>query len=85
MRRKVTISLPQEMYDYVDAERGMGTMSEYIRSLVRGEQRRRAEERTRPLGSVTRARDIHVVVEARRQLDKLRDILDGNTRFYSDE
>ncbi len=73
------------MYDYVDAERGMGTMSEYIRSLVRSEQRRRAEERTRPLGSTIRARDIHVVVEARRQLDKLRDILDGKTRFYSDE
>lgn len=73
------------MYDYIDTERGMGTVSEYIRSLIRHEQRRHAEERARPLGSAIRARDIHVVVEARRQLDKLRDILDGNARFYSDE
>ena len=65
------------MYDYINAERGMGTVSEYIRSLVSREQRRRKEERPEPLGSLMRASDIHVVVEARRQLDKLRDILDG--------
>ena len=73
------------MYDYIDAERGMGTVSEYIRSLVRSEQRRRAEERNRPLGTISRASDVHVLVDARRQLDKLRDILDGNARVYPDE
>ncbi len=85
MRKAITISLPEEMYDYIDAERGTGTVSEYIRSLVVREQRRCADERNRPLGSVIRASNIHIVVEARRQLDKLRDILDGNDRYEADE
>lgn len=73
------------MYDYIDTERGMGTVSEYFRSLVSREQRRQVDERKRPLGSLVRASDIHVFGEARRQLDKLRDILDGNGRYEADE
>lgn len=73
------------MYEYIDAQRGMGTVSEYFRSLVSREQRRQAAERDRPLGSLYRANDTHVVVEARRQLDKLRDILDGYDRYDAGE
>lgn len=86
MRRTITISVPDEMYEYIDAERGMGTVSEYFRSLVRRDQRRRQDPRSgSKLGVVMLARDTGKVAEIRRQLDKMRDILDGRAVHDNDD
>src|SRR5271165_272378 len=48
----LNISLPQSLKDYVEnqvAECGYGTPSEYVRELLRQDQRRRADERLEAL------------------------------------
>jgi antitoxin ParD1/3/4 len=48
----LNISLPKTMKDFVEAEvrvGGFSTPSEYMRALVRAEQKRRAEERLEAL------------------------------------
>ena len=43
----MNVSLPEELKEYVDAQtkRGYSTPSEYVRELIRGDQKRRAKER----------------------------------------
>ena len=43
----MNISLPQELREYIERQTkaGYSTPSEYVRELIRGDQRRRAKER----------------------------------------
>jgi antitoxin ParD1/3/4 len=43
----MNVSLPEELKEYVEAQTksGYSTPSEYVRELIRGDQKRRAEER----------------------------------------
>jgi antitoxin ParD1/3/4 len=43
----MNVSLPEELKEYVEAQtkRGYSTPSEYVRELIRGDQKRRAKER----------------------------------------
>jgi antitoxin ParD1/3/4 len=43
----LNVSLPQDLKDYVEkqTETGYSTPSEYVRELIRGDQKRRAKER----------------------------------------
>ena len=43
----MNVSLPEDLKEYVEAQtkRGYSTPSEYVRELIRGDQKRRASER----------------------------------------
>ena len=43
----MNVSLPEELKEYVEAQtkRGYSTPSEYVRELIRGDQKRRAKEK----------------------------------------
>ena len=83
MRMTINISMPQEMHDYLRTERGHLTVSEYIRSLVRREQQRRADYAARPEVTLTSANECIVIEQALIQLDKLKAILE-QTDSYDD-
>jgi Arc/MetJ-type ribon-helix-helix transcriptional regulator len=76
MRKTITISVPEKMHDYMLEQVGYGSMSEYIRSLVKREQQRRADYASRPRRESMRANDVFVIVEALEQLEKLQAILE---------
>ena len=64
------------MHDYILGESKYGSVSEYIRGLVRREQQRRADYAARPSPGPTRANDWGVFVDALDQLEKLKAILE---------
>ncbi len=80
MRRTINISMSEELYRHLEAERGIGTVSEYIRSLIRREQQRRADYRARPV-TATSANDSMVLADALVQLDRLRAILEREDKY----
>jgi len=47
----MNVSLPEELKEYVEAQvkRGYSTPSEYVRELIRGDQKRRAQEKLETL------------------------------------
>ncbi len=76
MRRTINISISEEMHAYILGECRYATVSEYIRSLVRGEQQRRADHAARPTSSPRRANDAFILSKALEHLDKLKAILE---------
>lgn len=76
MRKTINISVSEQMHSYILEQAGYGTVSEYIRSLVRREQQRRADYGQRPTPPPGRANDNAVFVNALDQLEKLRAILE---------
>lgn len=78
MRKTINISVPEEMYEYILGEAGCGSVSEYIRSLVRREQQRRSDYAARPIAHPARANDSYILANALDQLDKLKAILERN-------
>lgn len=76
MRRTINISVSEEMHAYITEQCRYSTVSEYIRSLVRREQERRADYAARPVPGVARMNDISVFADALDQLDKLKAILE---------
>ena len=75
MRKTINISVPESMHKYIVEQADHGSVSEYIRGLVRREQARRADYAARPIRPLARANDARTFVDALEQLDKLRDIL----------
>ena len=57
MRKNISISVSEKMHEYIVEQAGYGTVSEYIRSLVRREQQRREDYALRPVPAVARAND----------------------------
>ena len=76
MRMTINISVPEEMHAYLHKECGHLTVSEYIRSLIRHEQQRRADYAARPREVITTANDCMIIGRALEQLDKLKAILE---------
>jgi Arc/MetJ-type ribon-helix-helix transcriptional regulator len=76
MRMTINISVPEEMHAYLQEECGYLTVSEYIRSLVRREQQRRADYASRPREVLTTANDCMIIAQALIQLDKLKAVLE---------
>jgi Arc/MetJ-type ribon-helix-helix transcriptional regulator len=76
MRRTINISMSEEMHDYILTEARYGTISEYIRGLVRREQQRRADYGSRPRAGSVSANQCVVFMNALEQLDKLKAILE---------
>ena len=75
MRKKVTISVPEGMHDYMIERSRYGTVSEYVRRLVRLDQQRQAEDAGRPVRRKDRANDS--ILEALDEIERLKAILDG--------
>ena len=68
MRRTINISVSEEMHGYILGQSKYGSVSEYIRGLVRREQQWRADYAARPSPGPTRANDWGVFVDALDQL-----------------
>ncbi len=81
MRKTINISVSEEMHTYILEQAGYGTVSEYIRSLVRREQQLRADYARRPTLPLTRANDTYVFADALDQLEKLRAILERKDSY----
>ena len=81
MRKTISISVSEKMHEYILEQAGYGSVSEYIRSLVRREQQRRADYATRPIPTPSRANDSGVFVNALEQLEKLKAILERNDNY----
>ena len=61
MRRIVNISMPNSLYTFVDERSrlcGYGSISEYVRSLIRADQRRVEEQREERMERELRYREI---------------------------
>jgi Arc/MetJ-type ribon-helix-helix transcriptional regulator len=82
MRKTVTISMSEEMHEYLVQNSGYVTVSEYVRSLVRRDQEQRAALAARPLPMPRRANDAGVFYEALIQVDKLKAILEERDFYY---
>ena len=74
MRKKVTISVPASLHDYMIERSRYGTVSEYVRRLVRLDQQRQAEDAGRPVPSIDRANDS--ILEALDQIERLKAIVE---------
>ena len=73
--------MPEEMYDHLIRQYGMGYISEYIRSLIRRDRERRADYAARPKPSVLTANDSADLGAALIELDKLRSILERKDTY----
>lgn len=83
MKRNVSISVPEDMYEYMANEGRYTSMSEYIRSLVTQDRKRREDDAARPIPSLPQLAEMSVLIEAREQLDKLNKIL-NRSDIYDD-
>ena len=81
MRKTINISVSEQMHAYILEQAGFGSVSEYIRSLVRREQQRRADYALRPTPRPGRANETDVVVNALNQLEKLKAILERKDKY----
>ena len=81
MRKTINISVSEQMHAYILEQAGYGTVSEYIRSLIRREQQRRADYVLRPAPVPGRANDNAVFVNALDQLEKLKKILERKDNY----
>ena len=81
MRKTINISVSEQMHKYILEQAGYGTVSEYIRSLIRREQQRRSDYAARPMPSPGRANDNAVFVNALDQLEKLKAILERQDKY----
>ena len=81
MRKTINISVSEEMHGYIVEQAGYGTVSEYIRSLVRSEQQRRADYAKRPMQTPMRVNETMVFAGALEQLEKLRAILEQKDNY----
>jgi len=81
MRKTINISVSEQMHAYILEQAGYGTVSEYMRSLVRREQQRRADYALRPTPVPARANDTAVFVNALDQLEKLKKILERKDNY----
>lgn len=69
------------MHSYILDQSRHGSVSEYIRSLVRRDRQRREDYASRPIPSLPRANDPPVLADALDQLDKLRTILERKDAY----
>lgn len=83
MKRNISISVPEDMYEYMLTEGRHTSMSEYIRSLVTRDRQRREDDAARPFPALTRMGEVSVLGEALEHLDKLRAVLERQD-IYSD-
>ena len=81
MRKTINISVSEEMHAYILEQAGYGTVSEYIRSLVRREQQLRADYAKRPMQTPMRVNETMVFAGALKQLEKLRAILERKETY----
>lgn len=73
--------MPDEMYEYLTRQCDMGTISEYLRSLIRRDQERRADYAARPRALPARANETTTFVDALDQLEKLKAILERKETY----
>lgn len=73
--------MPEEMYDHLMRHYGMGSISEYIRSLIRRDLERRADYAARPLPRMLTANESADLGAALIELDKLRSILERKDTY----
>ncbi|MBL8180305.1 MAG: hypothetical protein JNL64_01700 [Blastocatellia bacterium] len=76
MRKLVTISMSERMYDHLRKQSDGSTVSEYIRSLVRREQQRRADEASRPLPRLLTANESIANEDPMYHIEQLRRLLE---------
>ena len=83
MRKTVSISISEEMHEYMLTQSRYGSVSEYIRGLVRRDRERREDYASRPVANrLMRANDGTVLDEALEQLDRLRSVLERRDTYY---
>jgi len=70
MRKTINISVSEDMHRFIVEQSKYGTVSEYIRSLVREAQHRRADNTTRPAFRIVPISDHFVIAEAIEQLER---------------
>ena len=83
MRKTINISVSEKMHTYILEQAGYGTVSEYIRSLVRREQQRREDYALRPVSLPRKANDAGVFADALDQLERLKEILERRDTYDS--
>lgn len=76
MRRTINISVSEEVFQYIQSQSRYGSVSEYIRGLVRRERQRREDHAARPAAPLRKANDTFVTADALEQLERLRTILE---------
>lgn len=68
--------MSEKMHEYVVEQSIYGTVSEYVRSLIRKDQQERADDAARPVVLPSRAHRAMANAEALDHLEKLRAILE---------
>lgn len=83
MRKTITISVSQDMHHYIIKQRGYGTVSEYIRSLIREERRRRSDPVVTPAPAVMPLNERFVLADILEQLERLKAVIESQDRGAS--
>lgn len=81
MRRTINISVSEDVFQYIQNQSRYGSVSEYIRGLVRRERQRREDQAARPKAPLRKANDAFVTAEALEQLERLRAILERRETY----
>ncbi len=76
MRRTINISVSEDVFQYIQSQARYGTVSEYIRGLIRHERQRREDRAARPAAPLRKANDAFVTADALEHLERLRAILE---------
>ena len=69
------------MHRYITEQSGYGTVSEYIRSLVREDQQRRADTAARPVPLPRRLNDTFIFADALQHVERLKALLEGKELY----
>jgi hypothetical protein len=83
MRKAITISVSREMEEYIREACGELTVSEYLRSLVRREQKRREDYRARPVIAL-RANDVLLMTDALEHIEAAKAILERHDEYHNE-
>ena len=58
MRRTITISVSEQMHEFIVKQSGLRTVSEYIRSLISHDYEQHAQRKAQPTRVLRRANDV---------------------------
>jgi Arc/MetJ-type ribon-helix-helix transcriptional regulator len=81
MRRTINISVSEDVFQYIKSQSRYGSVSEYIRGLIRSERQRREDFAARPKAPLRRANDAFGTAEALEQLERLKAILEKRETY----
>lgn len=70
--------MSEELHEYVLKQSRYSTVSEYIRSVIRNERRRREDYVARPIAAPRPVNEMFVLANVIEQLDKLKAMLEHN-------